>query len=361
MIFSVYSIKDATIYERYGSLNTGLDAILEVGKTFVNDTAYNSRALVKFDLTKLTDNFTNAVLTQTASYYLRLTATEASEIPLTYTVYAYAVSQSWNMGTGRYTTAVTSSNGVSWKYRLSSVNTGSAWTTASFNSGTTGSWTTTNGGGTWFTASVHSQSFDYSTSDVLMDVTATVREWISGTKSNEGFLVKRSDADEQSTDELGSLRFFSKDTHTIYSPRLEMRYDDSTYLTTATLVSYTDEVALNITNLQPEYLDTAKPRIKVTARPKYPDRSFATSSGYLDNYRLISSSFYSLRDAHTNNVVIPFDESNTKISADANGSYFYLNLDGLAPERYYRLLIKSKINSTEQYIYDKNWIFKVVQ
>lgn len=366
MIYSIYSVKDATIYEKYPTLNTGIDQVLELGKVIEQTSSYNSRILVKFDLAELTNNFNTTVLTQTASYYLKLTATQPTEIPLEYTLYAYPISQSWNMGTGLYSTAVTgSSNGVSWGYRLGYVhgtNTGSFWTTSSFATGTTGSWTTTPGGGNWFTASAHSQSFSYQATDVEMNVTTAVRNWIAGTVANEGFLVKKSSVDEADIiNQFSALRFYSRDTNTVYSPRLEMRYDDSVYQTSHSVVSYSDEVVVNITNLQEEYADQGKARINISARPKYPTRTHATSSNYLDLYQLNSSSFYSIRDAHTNNVIIPFDENNTKISADSKGSYFLLNLNSLATERYYRLLIKSKVSSMEQYIYDKNWIFKVVR
>jgi hypothetical protein len=362
MIYTIFSIKDATVYEEYSKVNTGLDSLLEISKRVEETSSYNSRILVKFDLTELTANFSSSILTQTASYFLKLTATNPSEIPTDYTLFAYPISQSWNMGTGRYSTQATDSNGVSWNYRLNSTNTSSAWLTASFTTGTTGSWSTVAGGGTWYTSSAHSQSFAYQTADVVMDVTAAVRNWLTAALPNEGFVLKKSNADEADlTTKFSTLRFYSKESNTIYSPRLEMRYDDSVYHTSHSVVSYADEVVLNLVNLQEAYADTGKARINITARPKYPIRTHATSSNYLDLYQLSSASFYSIRDAHTNSEVISFDESSTKISADSQGSYFMLNLNSLASERYYRVLIMTKVSSTEQYIYDRNWIFKVVQ
>jgi hypothetical protein len=362
MIYTIFSVKDATIYERYSEMNTGIDSLLEVSKHVEGTSSYNSRILVKFDLVQLTSNFSSSILTQTASYYLKLTAANPSEIPISYALYAYPISQSWNMGTGRYATQATSSNGVSWEFRLTSANTSSAWATSSFNSGTTGSWTTNFGGGTWFTASAHSQSYTYESSDIVMDVTTAVRSWLQSTILNEGFIIKKSNADEADiTTGFSALRFYSKESNTIYAPRLEMRYDDSVYETSHSIVNFTDETVVNITNLQESYLDSTTARLNITARPKYPIRTHATSSNYLDLYQLSSSSFYSIRDAHTNNIVIPFDETNTKISADSQGSYFMLNVNSLACERYYRVLIMTKVNSKEQYIYDKNWIFKVVR
>lgn len=361
MIHSIFNIKDTTLYERYPVLNTGLDSVLEIGQTIDETSSYSSRALIKFDLTQLSATYASNLLTQTASYYLKLTTTEPTEIPLAYTIYAYPISQSWNMGTGRYVTTATTSNGASWRNRLTSTSTGSAWITGSFATGTTGSWSTNPGGGVWFTASVHSQSFDYESADIFMDVTTTVRQWLAGTKTNEGFLLKLSSAQERdTTNPAGVLRFYSKDSNTIYGPRLEMRYSDVIYHTSYSIVDYSDEVVVNITNLQNQYAEDSTVRINISARPKYPTRTHATSSNYLDQYQLKSSSLYSVRDAHTDNVIIPFDDANTAISADTRGSYFLLNLNSLVPERYYRILLKSKVSSTEEYIYDKNWIFKVV-
>ena len=69
---------------------------------------------------------------------------------------AYAVSQSWNEGTGRYLNLPTSSNGATWNYRDNSI-AKTKWTTGSFASATTGSLVSasvlTPGGGVWYTGS----------------------------------------------------------------------------------------------------------------------------------------------------------------------------------------------------------------
>ena len=74
---------------------------------------------------------------------------------------------------------------------------------------------------------------------------------------------------------------------------------------------------------------------------------------------LPTSSYYSIRDARTDEIVIPFD-CNTQLSRDNNGSYFNLWLNGFQPERFYRILIKSTINNSEQ-IFDNSSIFKVIR
>ena len=59
-------------------------------------------------------------------------------------------------------------------------------------------------------------------------------------------------------------------------------------------------------------------------------------------------------------MIIDFDTSYTKVSCDATGSYFDVFMDGLQPERYYRLLIKTEIDGSSIVVDDKN-IFKVVR
>ena len=56
MIYTIYPIKDATIYEKTESINTGLDAILELSHEMVNNSSsiYNSRILMKFNTFKYT-------------------------------------------------------------------------------------------------------------------------------------------------------------------------------------------------------------------------------------------------------------------------------------------------------------------
>ena len=104
--------------------------------------------------------------------------------------------------------------------------------------------------------------------------------------------------------------------------------------------------------------DVAK--IKLHVRDKYPTRQFTSSSNYLNPGYFTTSSYYSIRDAHTEEVVIPFDNHYTKLSANNDGMYFNLYINGLQPERYYRILFKHTNNDGTQ-IYDDNYHFKVVR
>jgi hypothetical protein len=61
----------------------------------------------------------------------------------------------------------------------------------------------------------------------------------------------------------------------------------------------------------------------------------------------------------TNEFVIDFDDQYTQLSADGTSSYFTLYMNGLEPERYYKILIKSIIDGST-IIFDDNYYFKIV-
>ena len=59
-------------------------------------------------------------------------------------------------------------------------------------------------------------------------------------------------------------------------------------------------------------------------------------------------------------MVTPFDTSFTKISCDANGPYFDVYMDGLQPERFYRVLVKTELDGSTVVV-DTDNTFKVVR
>ena len=103
---------------------------------------------------------------------------------------------------------------------------------------------------------------------------------------------------------------------------------------------------IKISNNKGEYADTGKQRFRIAAQPKYPVRTFSTSSVYLTNYALPTASYWGIRDENTEEMIVDFDTNFTKISCDSTGPYFDVYMDGLQPERYYRILIKTDIYQT---------------
>ena len=85
-----------------------------------------------------------------------------------------------------------------------------------------------------------------------------------------------------------------------------------------------------------------------------------TTSNYLNTAYLPESSYYSVRDADTDEVIIPFDTEYTKLSADSTGMYFDLFMEGFQPERYYKLMFRSDNNEGTQ-IFDEDYFFKIIR
>jgi hypothetical protein len=60
-------------------------------------------------------------------------------------------------------------------------------------------------------------------------------------------------------------------------------------------------------------------------------------------------------------MVIDFDNNYTKVSADTTGNYFTVYMNGLEPERTYKLLVKTVLPSSEQVVIDNDVLFKIVR
>jgi len=371
MYKTLYPITDATLYSMYPDKNTGLDQILELGKiaigepviqgdsTVFYDTTYNSRVLLKFDLSEITSMVSSGKITN-PYYYLTLKATYTLNLPIDYTIHAYAVSGSWNNGRGYFNNNPSITEGVSWKYTNSKLE-GNQWLTSSYNVGSTGSYGSIAGGPTWYQAYSGSQRFLYTVPDVRMDVTRIVKAWTSGSVPNDGFVLKFSDIVEQDLSQISSIQFFSTDSHTIFIPRLEVYWDDTDYSGTGSLSQIpSDDYVLYLKNIRDSYAEEEKPKIRLGVREKYPAMTYATSSAYLNTKRLPTNSFYQIQDVVTDDVIIPFHPSGTKVSCDTNGNWFRIDCNSLMPERYYKFVFKSEFDGGDTVrISDDNFIFRI--
>lgn len=389
MIHTIYAQKDATIYERTESLNTGTDQILELKHEYPgNASIYNSRVLIKFDTSDIESKVNSGLISQNAKYYLSLRSAQVREIPQEYTVYAYPVSSSWTNGTGKYFNNPITTDGVSWKYRTSKA-VGTEWDVppsitsyewdeisdswvdadilfgVNLSANVTSSYFTNDGGGTWWTwdGAECTQSFSYESSDVYMDVTTIIKKWITGSGrfENDGMLLKFSNEIESSTQTLTSLKFFGTDSNTIYIPRLHVVWDDSSFAT-GSLSQVDDENLVLSVKLKKYYTESEKAKIRVYANQRYPAKTYTTQSYYTQKYYLPSSSFYEIRDAHTDEIILPFNSTGSKLSCDSDGNYFNLWMDSFQPERFYRVVIKVETNNgnTVQ-MFDNNYYFKVIR
>ena len=376
-VYKIFPTKDATLYSEFPNMNTGLDEIIEAS-TYVKDEAGQvSRYLIQFS----TSEMNNIIDTKTSkgewTAYLRNFNAVVTGLNLDTKLLFYPVAGNWGMGTGKFGDEQKVENGVSWNWTDYSGS--QLWPLSSYPTYVTASWSgSLTGGGNWYTGSnlgldvTQEQTFNYSdTKDINVEVKSTVETWFSYSLNssdgfrNNGFLVKQTDSNEfiDNINNQKTFRYFSIDTHTIYPPQLEFRWNDFVFDTgSSTNVELPAvESFISIYNNAGVYYSQSIPRLRFAAMPKYPDRVFQTASLYTQNYYLPQSqSFYAVKDTETNEFVIDFDDDYTRISADTTSSYFDLYCNGLEPERYYTVLVKTIIGGTTK-VFDENIMFKVAK
>lgn len=365
-IYKIFPNADATIYSYFPAKNTGLDEILEVSVTNTDNAANYfagpipntpiltddiRRSLILFSDSDI--QILNGLKSGSWDAYLRLYLSNAENLSIPYTLNANQVTDYWTMGTGKFPDSPETRNGVSWYNTASYVNSQSNWSSPSYY--------ITPGGGTW-NSTICSQSFQYKdVKDVNMSVKPILANWFNG-NNNYGIIVKHSSSIENNPNSYIKLSFFSTDTHTIYPPCLELRWDDSSYSTGSLTKVTSNQTIINVTN-NPYTIksSTNKFTFRVTARDQFPVRQFTTSSIYTTVKCLPSTSYWSLQDVKTEDVIVDFDNNYTKISCDSTSNFFNLYMSGLEPERYYKILIKTVLDSGETIVYNSDNVFKIVR
>ena len=360
--------------------NFGKDEILELKKEFFNlSFDYPTRALIQFDITDIKNSIEDLKSTNEeiipstdptfgSKFYLRLYEAEGNkELSSDYGLTAHAVSESWDEGRGKFDSSPQVKDGCSWNFRK-------------FPEGGSGiSWTTS--GSSFYSGSgqVASQSFSSSKPDVEMDVTNIVIPWLSGSSeagtqglplttgsANHGFLLRFTGSQETDSETFGHLKFFSNNTNTIYSPKLEFRWDDhkpATGSNTGSLLQLTssgeaDNYVYPI-GLRESYKEDEKVKFRFGARKRYIQKSFSTSVQEVSgSYIPFKSGSYSIVDVATGETKVPFS-TYTSMSCDSKSNYFTQWLDGFEPDRYYKILIKVKYDDKQEQIFDDNFEFKV--
>lgn len=354
-LYRIFPTQDASLYSQSPLQNTGRDELLEVGGYPQDGIGNTVRSVIQFSTSEINDVLTNkAGITTVAhggpfSASLNLALNFAQELPNSFTLNFKAVSTSWTEGLGKFGDKPVQTAGCSWTASNPGVN----WTTVG------GDTVNSNNG-----VSLNSnQVFDKTTPyDINTDVTNMVGQWASGSTplANNGILMKIQDSYENYTSASIRLKYYGSDTNTIYPPYLEIKWDDFTHATGSLTELSDSDAIITIKNNRGEYTDEGKVRFRLHARPKYPTRTFTTSSNYLKNFFLPTASFWGIRDEYTEEMVVDYDTTFTKISCDSTSNYFDIYLDGIQPERFYRLLVKTEIDGSDIVI-DNDQIFKVVR
>jgi hypothetical protein len=344
--------------ESFKDQNFGRDQVLEVKKEFYNNSFdHQTRALVQFsgtEFTELSKSVADGTIASDAKYYLRLYEAEGNaELTEEYKLAFQPISQSWTEGTGKFGDNPKNTNGCSWENRSNPIG------------GTAVTWV--DAGTTVLSVSSSTQAFANESPDVNVEVTDMVNMWLEGREENYGMLVRFSGSQETDSETFGHLKFFSRNTHTIFSPRLEVRWDDSSFSTGAlnelTMSGLADNF-LYMKGLRESYKVGERVKFRVGARKRYIQKSFSTSvQTVTGSFVTNGSGSYAIKDVATDEFVVPFednqDTSYTKLSCDSDSNYFIQYLDGFYPDRVYKILLKVKYDDGQEQVFDDDFEFVV--
>lgn len=372
-IYKLFPYKDTTLYSQYPSMSVGLDAISEVHNQMgISGTPDVARFIAQFDDTEIQNVVNNKIGNKEWDVNFRSFIADATGISTSTLLEVYPLAQDWNNGTGEFLDNPITTDGSSWGYV--NLDDNITWNIE----GTIGTEHFTSdwdaqfapqGGGCWFDSGSgvpsyrSTQSFNLrSDKDLNVGVKTIVSGWYSGSIPNYGFITKLTSSIEftPSSSVQPTMKYYSVDTNTIYPPQLEFKWRD-----------YTSSIAENDPNIvsnpnvkmslaeNPGVFNAGSiNRFRLNISPMYPARTFQTSSFYVSKNYLPTASYYALKDLDTNEYVIDFDTQYTQISADNTSNYFDIYMDGLEPERYYEILIKTTIDGSTR-TYNDNYYFKV--
>jgi hypothetical protein len=349
--------------ESFKDQNFGRDQILEVKKEFFNNSFdHQTRALVQFsgdEFTELSKSVADGTITSDAKYYLRLYEAEGNaEMTEEYTLAVQPISESWTEGTGKFGDNPKNTNGCSFENRSNPIG-GNAvtWSNAGVTITTVGS------------SSV--QSFSNQSPDVNVEVTDMVNMWLNSSIENYGMLINFSGSQETDETTFGHLKFFSRNTHTIYSPQLEVRWDDHLPCTGSNTGSLTELTSSGLADnflfmkgLRESYKVGERVKFRVGARKRYIQKTFNTSvQTVTGSFIPEGSGSYAIKDVVTDEFIVPFednqDTSYTQLSCDSNSNYFIQYLDGFYPDRVYKILLKLKLDDGQEQVFDDDFEFIV--
>lgn len=223
MFYRIFAQKDTYItneklnnVQRTGS-NFGSSEILHIhkltgmsGAVGVAASSSYARILTKFDLTGITSLTASGDAPSTGlQYYLRLCdARHDKTLPSSFDIEVQAVSQDWDEGKGRDVDTFRDLGVANWDKAKSDV-----W------------WSVPGASGSGVIAKTH---FDVGSEDMEVNVTEIVEQWLSGTLTNYGFLVKLSSSQEANSQDYFVKMFHGRETFfKDRRPHLEVRWDDS--------------------------------------------------------------------------------------------------------------------------------------
>ena len=317
-IYKLFPYKDATLYSFYPNMNTGIDSITSISNLniAVDSNPQVARFLTEFVQDEIEDVINNKISGSQWDVDFRSYIATAQGIVEATDISVHPLAQYWYNGTGTYLDQPITSDGCAW-YSPYFKNSDVPWSgsgTDNTNNYVTSSYNPNfvmAGGGSWYHSSSDgtlyavTQSFDIRTvKDLKINAKTVVEKWYSGSFANNGFITKWENNVEWniSPQIQPVMQFYSVDTNTIYPPQLEFKWRD---------------------------------------------------------YSSVLTGSATIKDLDTNEIVVDYDTNYTQLSSDIKGNYFDVYMNGLEPERYYKVCIKTNINGSTL-ILDDNYYFKIV-
>lgn len=324
------TIKDTSIYERFPTRNTGLDEILEVGKVITSldkNLKFSSgsvRSLLYFDISQ------NSAYPTSSEYYLNLHVANAKDFRRYQKLEVYPISRSWDEGSGYFYQDVENvEDGATWGQCTEFV----SWSVAGgdFTTGISASYTFTD------------TPFN---NNIRIDVTNLIRPVASGSNTTpwNGLLIKFPTTDETNQTNKGNIKFFSANTHTVYEPRLEILWNDQSFITGSLKRIPNGNISITPKNLKQGYTRGEVDKVYLVVRDSFPDKRFDATQRYRNQYYLPSESYFRIKDVVSDVYIHKFDQYSA-INCDNSGSYFMLDTSGLDINRYYEIDLKIKSGS----------------
>ena len=377
-IYKLFPYKDATLYSFYPDMNTGIDPITTISNLniAVASNPQVARFLTEFVQDEIEDVINNKISGSQWDVNFKSFIATAQGIVEATNISVHPLAQYWYNGTGKYLDIPQTTDGCNW-LSPNFKNSGVSWSgsgTDSTNNYVTSSYNpnfVSQGGGSWYHSSSNgtlyavTQSFDIRTvKDLKINAKTVVEKWYSGSFTNNGFITKwENNVEWNPKGQIQPvMQFYSVDTNTIYPPQLEFKWRDFvsclTGSATASIVNTTNLVsslAENPGTFTPQSIN----RFRFNVAPKYPIRVYTTESQFTGTNYLPTSSYYSVKDLDTNETVIDYDTNYTQLSSDSKGNYFDIYMNGLEPERYYKICIKTNIEGSTL-VLDDNYYFKIV-
>lgn len=344
MIYRLYPDSDTVItnYVRRGVRMTGSNVgACETLQLFSMPFSYLSssvsRILIHFDVSQLP-----AAAASSGSFRLRLFNAQSERS--FYQQFPYElllISGSWDEGYGLDTDEFLDSGYANWERRTADEQ-----------------WSAPGGD---VSALIASGTTDGS-SDLTLDITSAVRSWLSGS-TNDGMMLRISGSYESgSSTSFGSV-FHGRSTHFLdKTPYIEAYWDSSVGSVTGNLqADPAGPWVVNVRNIKNEYDTRESARMRLYVRPLDYNPAVVSTASYDRNGCVMTDAYYRIINDRTGQQVIPFGTSSgeTKLSYDASGNFFDVQLAALAPLRVYRLSFMFFVSGSSELV-DSSFKFKVV-